>query len=116
MGDVVYEQYVREHLIRGGSIKPQHLHQEAVQFVSAKSQAKVLWQWLEQEELSEIEQGVVRRGRNAKTGSVPKNTHVQTYRYSTAFEALIGYHYLSKNEQRLIELIEKAIGLVEERG
>lgn len=116
MGDVVYEHWVREHLIRSGRIKPQHLHQEAVQFVSAKSQAKVLWAWLEEDQLTDMEQSVVRRGRNAKTGSVPKNTHVQTYRYSTAFEALLGYHYLAGNQERLEELIHKAIAFVEERG
>lgn len=53
-------------------------------------------------------------GRNAKSGSTPKNINVQTYRYSTAFEALIGYHYLLKNEQRLQELMTKAVDFLEE--
>lgn len=114
MGDVVYEQYVREHLIRSGSIKPQQLHQAAVGFVSAKSQAKVLWEWMEHDFLSEEEQAVVRRGRNAKAGSVPKNTDVQTYKYSTAFEALLGYHYFSNQQERLYQLVDNAIQFVEE--
>ncbi|KGX89379.1 Mini-ribonuclease 3 [Pontibacillus marinus] len=114
MGDVVYEQYVREHLIRSGSIKPQQLHQAAVKFVSAKSQANVLRKWFEEDQLSDEEQGVVRRGRNAKSGSIPKNTDVQTYKYSTAFEALLGYHYLSGNEERLYQLVGHAIQIVEE--
>ncbi|MFD1021184.1 Mini-ribonuclease 3 [Thalassobacillus hwangdonensis] len=115
MGDSVYELHVRHHLLKRGSVKPNELHQSAITFVSANSQSSVVQAWLNKEMLSEEEQGVVRRGRNAKSGSVPKSTDVQTYRYSTAFEALIGYHYLLGNEERLDELITDAIRQVEER-
>lgn len=114
MGDAVYEVHIREHLLYTGKVHPQKLHKAAVRFVSAKAQAKVIRYWLEEESLSEEEQGVVRRGRNAKSGSSPKNTDIQTYRYSTAFEALIGYLYLSENKERLEELIGKAIQFIEE--
>ncbi len=113
MGDVIYEKDVRHHLILKGNVKPNQLHQSAVRFVSAKSQARVILYWLEQEILSEEEEAVVRRGRNAKSGSVPKNTDVQTYRYSTAFEALLGYLYLAEEKDRLAELINLAIQFVE---
>ena len=116
MGDAVYEIYVRRHLLQKGEVKPNQLHQAAVTFVSAKSQAKVIRDWLEQDMLSEEEQAVFRRGRNAKSGTVPKNTDVQTYRYSTGFEALIGYHYLLENTDRLETLIQAAITHVEERS
>ncbi|MFP7256061.1 Mini-ribonuclease 3 [Terribacillus goriensis] len=116
MGDAVYEIYVRRHLLQKGEVKPNHLHQAAVTFVSAKSQAKVIRDWLEQDMLSEEEQAVFRRGRNAKSGTVPKNTDVQTYRYSTGFEALIGYHYLLEDIERLETLIQAAIKHVEERS
>ncbi|QDP38867.1 Mini-ribonuclease 3 [Radiobacillus deserti] len=116
MGDAIYEIYVRHHLIQSGKVKPNHLHQSAVSFVSAKSQARVIRDWLEKGELTEEEEAVVRRGRNAKSGTVPKNTDVQTYRYSTAFEALIGYLYLQEETKRLEILIERAIQFVEERG
>ncbi|PAE14819.1 ribonuclease III [Virgibacillus sp. 7505] len=116
MGDAVYEIYVRRHLLQKGEVKPNHLHQAAVTFVSAKSQAKVIRDWLEQDMLSEGEQAVFRRGRNAKSGTVPKNTDVQTYRYSTGFEALIGYHYLLEDTERLETLIQAAIKHVEERS
>ncbi|WP_366248439.1 Mini-ribonuclease 3 [Terribacillus aidingensis] len=116
MGDAVYEIYVRRHLLQKGEVKPNHLHQAAVTFVSAKSQAKVIRDWLEQDMLSEEEQAVFRRGRNAKSGTVPKNTDVQTYRYSTGFEALIGYHYLLEDTERLETLIQAAIKHVEERS
>ncbi|MEK4299093.1 Mini-ribonuclease 3 [Oceanobacillus sp. FSL W8-0428] len=114
IGDAIYEVYVRELLLERGTIKPNQLHQEAIQYVSGKSQAKVILHWLEDNLLTEEESKVVVRGRNAKSGSTPKNINVQTYRYSTAFEALIGYHYLLKNEQRLQELMTKAVDFLEE--
>lgn len=85
MGDAVFELYVRHHLLQSGKVRPNQLHKEATAYVSAKSQAKFLHKMLEMEALSESEITIVKRGRNAKSGSVPKNTDVQTYRYSTAF-------------------------------
>lgn len=114
MGDAVYEMYVRHHLIQTGAVKPHLLHKQATAFVSAKAQNKVIHSFLESECLTEEELAVVRRGRNAKSGTVPKNTDVQTYRYSTAFEALIGYLYLLKRQQRMEELIHQSIQFIEE--
>lgn len=116
MGDSVYELYVRHHLLEKGEVKPQQLHQAAVQFVSAGSQAAVVQAWQEDGLLTEEEQGVLRRGRNAKSGSVPKSTNVQTYRYSTAFEAVLGFLYLSGRTERLETLIDYSIKHVEERS
>lgn len=116
MGDSVYELYVRHHLLEKGEVKPQQLHQAAVQFVSAGSQAAVVQAWQEDGLLTEDEQGVLRRGRNAKSGSVPKSTNVQTYRYSTAFEAVLGFLYLSGRTERLETLIDYSIKYVEERS
>lgn len=113
MGDVVYEYYVRDYLIRQGKVNVNKLHKSAVKFVQAKQQAKVLRYWLEEAMLDEEEVGVVKRGRNAKSGSVPKNTDVMTYRYSTAFEALLGYHYFIENNDRLMALIDQAIHYIE---
>ncbi len=115
MGDAVFETYVRHHLIQSGKVRPNQLHREATNYVSAKAQAMVAHRLIEEEVLSEDEITVLKRGRNAKSGSVPKNTDVQTYRYSTGFEALIGTLYLSKNEVRLQELIKKAFLIVEEK-
>ncbi|WP_050613613.1 Mini-ribonuclease 3 [Bacillus testis] len=114
MGDAVYETYIRHHLLLKGGVKPNQLHRESTRFVSAKAQSKVIHFFLEEESLSEEEQGVVRRGRNAKSGSVPKNTDVQTYNYSTAFEALIGYLFLSGRVERMENLIKRSIEFIEE--
>lgn len=113
MGDAVYEMHIREHLLRSGQVKPNQLHRQAVTFVSAKAQAAIILHWLDINLLTEEEEQVVARGRNAKSGSTPKNTNVQTYRYSTAFEALIGYHYLLENKERLHELLSRAVMFIE---
>ncbi|RFU70262.1 Mini-ribonuclease 3 [Bacillus sp. V59.32b] len=116
MGDAVYETYIRHHLIQKGAVKPNLLHKEATNFVSAKAQSKVIHYLLENEKLTEEELAVVRRGRNAKSGTVPKNTDVQTYRYGTAFEALIGYLYLAEQQERLEEIIIQSIQFIEKEG
>ena len=116
MGDAVYEVYVRERLLQSGYVKPDRLHQQAVSYVSGKSQATVVLNWIKTGYLTEEEIGVVRRGRNAKSASAPKNTSIQTYRHSTGFEALIGYHYLLDNQERLTELLISAVRFVEERN
>jgi|SRR5690625_477339 len=115
IGDAVYELHVRDFLIRTGRVKPNQLHQQAIKFVSGKSQALVVLYWLETNCLTDEEMTVVKRGRNSKSGSIPKNIDVQTYRYSTGFEALIGYHYLLNNGKRLKELLTLATEFVIER-
>jgi ribonuclease-3 family protein len=115
MGDSVFEIYVRRHLLQRGTVRPNYLHREATKYVSAKAQCQILFQLMNLGLLTEDEMAVVMRGRNAKSGTVPKNTDVQTYRYSTAFEALMGYLYLTGQEVRLEELIFKAFVLVEEQ-
>ncbi len=116
MGDAVYEKYVRLHLLQSGKVRPNKLHREATKYVSAKAQAKIIHSFIDAQKLSDEEVAVLKRGRNAKSGTVPKNTDVQTYRYSTAFEALIGYLFLGGEEQRLEELIKAAFAIVEEGG
>lgn len=117
MGDAVYEIYIRQHLLSLGSVRPNQLHNKAKSYVSAKAQSKVAHAFIENDCLSEEEVAVLKRGRNAKSGTIPKNTDVQTYRYSTAFEALIGYHYLLRNQERMEELITLAISFIEgEKG
>ena len=116
MGDAVYEVYIRHHLLSLGQVKPNKLHKEATKYVSAKSQSAVVHYLLSEQLLTEEEEAIIRRGRNAKSGTVPKNTDVQTYRYSTAFEALIGFLYGSNNQKRMEEIINLAIQFKERSG
>ncbi|MCA0982351.1 MULTISPECIES: Mini-ribonuclease 3 [Exiguobacterium] len=113
MGDVVYELAVRKRLLEQGLTRPNDLHRGAVRYVNARAQASVVTYWLETDVLTEEEQAVVRRGKNAKSGSIPKRVDVHTYRYSTAFEALIGYIYLTERRDRLEELIKQAFERLE---
>ncbi|KMY52574.1 ribonuclease III [Bacillus sp. FJAT-27231] len=106
MGDAIYEVYIRHHLLELGKVKPNQLHRGATHYVSAKAQATLLYRMIESGFLSEEELAIVKRGRNAKSGTIPKNTDVQTYRHSTAFEALIGMLFLTGEEQRLAEIID----------
>lgn len=114
IGDAVYEVHVRNHLILSGQIRPNELHQQAVSFVSATAQASVTHHWIKEEILTEEEAAVVRRGRNAKPQSNPKNMPIHAYRHATAFEALIGYHYLEKNEARLTQLLDLSVAFIED--
>ncbi|KKK37030.1 ribonuclease III [Mesobacillus campisalis] len=116
MGDAVFEKYVRLHLLESGKVRPHKLHKEATRYVSAKAQSRIIHDFMDKGVLTEEETAVLKRGRNAKSGTVPKNTDVQTYRYSTAFEALIGYLFLAGREERLEELIQAAFLIVEEGG
>ena len=103
IGDAVYELYVRNKLINETNLKPHKLHIEAIKYVKAKSQAESLEKIYNK--LTEQEKDIVRRGRNAQNHHLPKNSNVHEYMYSTAFEALIGYLYLTKQNKRLKEIL-----------
>lgn len=104
IGDAVYELYVRNKLINETNMKPHKLHIEAIKYVKAKSQADKLNEIYEI--LNDEEKDIVRRGRNTQNHHLPKNSNVQEYMYSTAFEALIGYLYLTEQNDRLKEILE----------
>ncbi len=114
IGDAVYEVYIRDYIINkyGGNVNA--LHKIATKFVKAAAQAAAV-HGLESQ-LSEEEWSVIKRGRNQKSGSVPKNANLADYRYATGFEALIGYLYLMDNHGRIEEIIEKAIAIIEEKN
>lgn len=110
LGDAVYELYVREYLVNQEITKVDSLHRTAIKFVNASTQAKVLHTIFD--ELSSEEAAVVRRGRNAKSSSTPKNIPVTEYRYGTAFEALIGFLFLSNRHDRIKEIFSRACDIV----
>lgn len=113
VGDSYYDLKVREQLCRRGINKPYRLHKLAVQYVSANAQAKILAYLLEENLLTEKEIEVVKKGRNTKSKSVPKNTDVLTYAHSTAYEALIGYLYLKEDLQRLDFIVSNSIEYID---
>lgn len=103
VGDAVYELFIRTMLTNNSNAKPHKLHIESIKYVKAKSQADILKKI--DEKLTEEEKGIVRRGRNTENHHVAKNANVADYAQSTAFEALIGYLYLTKQDERLKEIL-----------
>lgn len=114
IGDGVYDLHIREHLLNEGNTKPNQLHGQATQFVSARAQAHLIDLMLEQELLSEDELSYFKRGRNAKSYSKAKNASAADYSKSSGFEALMGYLYLTKQQERLETLIQWSIQTIEE--
>lgn len=110
IGDAVFELYIRNLLIKEGHIRVQKLHREAVKRVNAGLQAKLLEDI--QSELTETELAIAKRGRNAKSGHVPKSAEVTEYRKSTGLEALVGYLYLKGENSRIEELLSQIKKLV----
>ena len=107
VGDSVYEIFIRTHLVETTKLKPHKLHIEAIKYVKAKAQAEKLEQL--QDILTEKEKEIVRRTRNTENHHVPKNANPSDYMYATAFEGLIGYLYLSGQNDRLKEILDKCI-------
>ena len=103
VGDCVYELYIRTKLVNETKMKPHQLHIEAIKYVKAKSQADLL-QRIE-DNLTDAEKDIVRRTRNTQNHQLPKNSNVKGYMYSTAFEGLIGYLYLTKQNERIKYLL-----------
>jgi ribonuclease III family protein len=109
VGDAFFNLYVRTALLHYEQSKVRILHTYGSQMVSAAMQA-VAFRALESA-LTETEANVVRRGRNAKS-TPTKNASASDYRYSTGFEALLGYLYLSDRQERLLELTGQAFAVI----
>ncbi len=113
LGDTVFESHVREYLItKNINKKVNDLHKSAVKYVKAKAQATIIHEL--EAELTEDELRIYKRGRNQKSNTTPKNADVIDYKHATGFEALIGYLYLGKEQERLEYIIGKGIQIVEE--
>ena len=113
LGDSVYELYVRKHVIEKGQVNADILHKAAVRFVRADAQCYGLKELMD--ELTEEELNLVKRARNKKISTKPKNADSVVYKMATAFEALIGFLYLSQNHGRMEEIISKTIELIERK-
>lgn len=107
VGDCVYELYIRTKLVDTTKLKPHELHIKSVKYVKAQAQAETLKKL--ETILTEEEKEIVRRGRNTQTHHIAKNASMQDYMYATAFEALIGYLYLTKQDDRLSEIMKMEI-------
>lgn len=108
IGDAVFEVLVRERLVCQGSRPVNDLHRASVRQVCAGAQAGYMEKLLPL--LTPEESDIFRRGRNAHTNHVPKNSDVAGYHAATGFECLFGYLYLNGRTDRLLELFERICG------
>lgn len=108
IGDAVYELLIRTFLI-DRNLSVNLLHKKATKYVKAGAQSKIVHDL--EKILTEEERVIVKRGRNAKTKTSPKNADMIDYKYATGFEALFGYLYLTRQDERINELFEEIIRL-----
>ena len=114
IGDAVYEVFTREKILAECPNLPAHkLHKANVHYVRAKAQSNAMA--VIEPILKEDELAIFKRGRNAKSGTVPKNADLVEYRRATGFEALIGYLHLKKDFERLNEIMEMAFRSSEDK-
>ncbi len=107
IGDAIYDLVIRTIVVERGNTSANNLHKKAVRYVNAVTQAQMIEAL--QDELSEEERTVYKRGRNAKSYTTAKNASVIDYRKATGFEALCGYLYLTGKQERMLVLIRTAI-------
>lgn len=107
IGDCIFDLIIKTLVIRKGNKQVQKLHRETSRYVQASAQSEMMRAM--QEQLTEEEHAVYKRGRNAKSVSPAKNQSITDYRRATGFEAVLGYLYLKKEWKRLLDLVK--IGL-----
>lgn len=110
LGDAVYELKIRNYLISKGIYKVNNLQNKALNYVTAKNQCKYINMLIDNEILTKEEIEIVKRGRNAKVNSHPKNADILEYKWATALETLFGYLEVNKNYERIEEIIKIIVG------
>ncbi|MEG1752134.1 MAG: ribonuclease III domain-containing protein [Clostridia bacterium] len=104
VGDAVHTLFVRNKIVHDQNLAVGMQHKNAIELCCAKSQANkldIISSFLYQDE-----DDVVRRARNVKSKSKPKHAQAEDYSKATAYEALIGWLWLSGNHDRMFELLK----------
>lgn len=107
IGDAVFDLIIKTKIVNNGNAPVNVLHRNTSKYVKASAQAN-LFRAIE-ENLTDEEFSVFRRGRNAKSSSVPKNADLMDYKVATGFECLIGFLYLNNEFERIIELVSRGV-------
>ncbi len=113
IGDGIYEIVIRTLIVDEANRQVQKIHKEASSLVKAETQKNMILAVMD--ELTDEEQAVFKRGRNAKTVTKAKNATFHDYRMATGFEALMGWLYLSGSSVRMMELIQKGLEKLREQ-
>ncbi len=106
LGDAVFELMIRERALAQEAPHVDKLNRYTKRFSRAGTQAVMADALLGSDALSDEEMKIFKRGRNAKSTSVPKSCSPIEYRKATALETLFGYLYLSGEKKRLKELFD----------
>jgi ribonuclease-3 family protein len=114
LGDAVYELEIRQYILQSGYQDVNKLHKYAVKFTSGEAQAKIMEYFLANNILTEEEISYYKRGRNSHHSKNRRSISVVSYKMATGFEALIGFLYLTEQKERLNELFDLIIKIVEE--
>lgn len=110
IGDAIYDLVIRTVVVERANRSANDLHKKTVKYVKAEAQSKMIQALLS--ELTEDEEAVYKRGRNAKSYTTAKNASMSDYRKATGFEALMGFLYLTNQMDRMLYLVEKGIELI----
>ena len=116
IGDSAYEILVRKHILNKGLTKVKDLHKTATSYTSAHGQSKIVRYLLDNNILTEKELDIYKRGRNSNISHFRKNVDRHEYIEGTGFEALFGYLYLEDETERLNEIFEIAVNVIEREG
>lgn len=111
IGDAVYDLVIRTMVVERGNRSANDLHRITVKYVKADAQSRIVQAVMD--ELTQAEQDIYRRGRNAKPGTKAKNATLADYLKATGFEALLGYLYLTDNMERVLALVKKGVELID---
>lgn len=113
IGDAIYEVYIRRYVLANYNLRIRDINKMTIDYVKATSQAYIANQL--KPLFTEAEGKIFKRGRNSNSNTTPKNTSRIDYKLATGFESVIGYLYLSGEEDRLDEIISKSIEIIERR-
>ena len=109
LGDTIYEDYVRIYLIKSGIANVNDLQTESIKYSSAKAQCEIVKRLINENFFTDEEQEIIRRARNHKSISHPRNCDIVTYKYATGLEALIGYLKLENKEERIDKIMKNIL-------
>ena len=110
VGDAIFELFVRNYLVNKKTGHVNEYHKKSICYVKAGAQSEIIHAL--EPGLTNEEWKIVKRGRNQKSATAPKNADITDYKYATGFEALLGYLFYIGDYKRLITIMDKAIKII----
>ena len=110
IGDSIVDLYIKSHVVLEANMQSEKYHRTVSKIVSANAQERFIDSYFDN--LTEDEQAVYRRARNSSPHTKAKNASLETYLKATGFEAVLGFLYLSEQNERLAEIITAALNIL----